>query len=664
MTRRVKQSDTSIFVNKELRDQLWQGIESKLVEHLFDEEARALIHRAYEFAYQAHDGFLRTNKDRFITHPVAALHMLFEYAEPDMDQIVALLLHDLPSDRGVSLELIEKEFGQEVALLVERMEKLGLLRHRGVAGQVEALQELFLTIADDMRIILLRFVDRLHNIQTIRSLPQEKKERILHETLDIYVPLAEMLGMHKLKVDLQYQCFFELYPDEFQVFLQVLEESIEKEKKYMALVKRQISELLEQHDIHATVSGRVKDPSSTFKKLKALGFATNQLKGIYDIFAIRIITLSEGDCYRALGLIHTEWSPVSGRFKDYIATPKPNGYRSIHTVITGIGQKLKSSPVEIQIRTQDMHDESELGFAAHAAYKQVKLKNKKNVRAQSVFTTYQSLLSDLTLRIRTAHSTTEVREALEGELVERRILVLTPGGDVKELPVGATPIDFAYAIHTEVGNHCYQARADGDIVPLDYELKTGQVVEVITQKQQYPREYWLSFAKTSMAKNRIRAYLLQKNRDEYIRQGRDILNRDLKEYHLKLDEDLTLLKSMAESVEARETLLLRLALGLVKTRSVLDKVVPKAKLEVPEDVPMSEVPPERIVPLFVGSSTSILIAGEAGIPYKLAHCCEPVAGSTIIAYASSTHQFTIHTSRCKILKGLQKKRIYEAKWGA
>jgi GTP pyrophosphokinase len=452
-------------------------------------EDAMMLNLAYEFAAEAHAGQLRKTGEEYIQHP---LHTAFLLAEikADLPTIIAGLIHDVPEDTDRTLEDVEKNFGEEVATLVAGITKLGKIKYRGIERYRENLKKMFLAMAADIRVIFIKFCDRLHNLRTLEGLPPAKQKRIAEETLEIYAPIAGMLGIWRLKWQLEDLCFKYLYPEKFQE----LEQEYEVEKKaernqYFQKIKSELLPRLKEANLKYDIEVRFKHLYSIYQKMQR---KDRKFDEIYDVFALRVIVPAIDDCYKALGIIHTLWRPKPNRFKDYIAVPKPNGYRSLHTTIFGPEGKA----VEFQIRTQEMHEESLYGLAAHWYYK---AKNQGGMQPHWVkeIIDIQKEISD----------TDELIKNIKLDIFNDRIFVFSPKGDVFELSEQSTPIDFAYAVHTNIGNQATGAIVNDRLSKLDQELKNGDLVEIITEKgRQYPNRDWLKFAKTKRARDRIRQF--------------------------------------------------------------------------------------------------------------------------------------------------------------
>ncbi len=462
-----------------------------------------LIQRAFNFAKKAHSGQKRKSGESYFNHSYQTGLELSRW-KLDSSTVAAGLLHDVVEDCGVSPEEIKKEFGEEIAFLVNGLTKLGRLKYRGVVKQAETLRKMILALSEDLRVVLIKLADRLHNMKTLSALPPQKQKRVALETYEIYAPLALRLGMANLSGELEDMAFPYLYPKEYQWLLDNVKERYEKREIYLEKVRPLIEETLKEHGIEPVkIDFRAKRYSSLYKKLLRYSLSLEQ---IYDLVALRIVVKNIEECYAALGIIHNLWPPFPGRIKDYIALPKPNGYRSLHTTVFCLEKKL----TEIQIRTLEMHEEAENGIAAHWAYEQKK-GTKDYLRARPIFADKKELVWVQQLRSWQSNfsDSEEFIQSLKIDFFKDRIFAITPRGEVIDLPIGATPIDFAYAIHSNIGDTCVGARVNNKIVPLDFQLQSGDLVEILTQKSKRPSESWLEFIKTSQARKKIKSGLRQ-----------------------------------------------------------------------------------------------------------------------------------------------------------
>jgi GTP pyrophosphokinase len=477
----------------------WQELEKILKEHpdRYDLESSR---RAFLLAKNCHEGQKRKTGEPYIIHPIRAAITVANF-KIDTPTVEAALLHDVVEDTPCGLEKVKEEFGEEVAFLVNGVTKLGYVKYRGLE-EVENLRKMMLAMSEDIRVIIVKLADRLDNMKTLHALPQEKQRRIALETLDLYAPIAHRLGIGELAAELEDLAFPYVYPKEYAWLIENVGERYEERRRYLESLVPTLKDALEHSGIiPLAINSRAKHYYSLYQKLLRKDM---NLEAIHDLVALRVIVKSVEECYGALGVVHAMWKPLPGRIKDYIALPKPNGYRSIHTTVFGPHGKV----IEIQIRTQEMHEEAERGIAAHWHYTETKTGKFRSSTVPKEFAWVRQLQ-----KWQEEQSITDnFIDSLKIDFFKDRIFVITPKGEVIDLPEGSTPVDFAYHIHTEVGNQCAGARVNGKIVPLDYRLSSGEVVEILTQKNKMPSEQWLEFVKTSFAKNKIREALKKKQR--------------------------------------------------------------------------------------------------------------------------------------------------------
>ncbi len=462
-----------------------------------DKTNSSLIKKAYDFALAAHEGAKRMNGEPYITHPLAVAESVKEW-NLDEASIAAALLHDIVEDTAYTIKDVEKNFGGEIAFLVNGLTKLKNIKYKETEN-AENLRKFILSFSNDLRVLMIKIADRLHNMRTLSAVPEEQQKRVAWETLEIYAPLAYRLGMQRLSGELEDLAFPYVYPEEYKWLKSEVKDDYEARQEYAKSLLPIVRKYLEENNIRPlSVDSRAKRYYSLYKKL--LRYDMN-LSKIYDLVALRIIVGSIEECYAALGVIHKMWQPLPGRIKDYIARPKPNGYRSLHTTVFAIDNKI----IEIQIRTEEMHRENEMGIAAHWAYEQIKSSAKKRGSWTGVKNKKELLwVEQLRNWQRQFSNQGEFLESIKVDFFKDRIFVLTPGNDIVDLPVGSTPVDFAYKIHSQIGDQCVGAKVNGKITPLNYELQSGDVVEIITQKGKKPSEDWLRFIKTSEAKKRVK----------------------------------------------------------------------------------------------------------------------------------------------------------------
>jgi GTP pyrophosphokinase len=476
------------------------------IKELIRNHPDGLIASAFRFAEKAHSGQKRKSGEPYFNHVLAAAEILSSW-RLDETIIAAGLLHDVVEDTAATLEDIKGEFGDEITFLVDGVSKLGRLKHRGEEAKVENLRKLILALSEDLRVIFIKLADRLHNMRTLNALPPQKQKRVAIETDEIYAPIAYRLGMQHLSGELQDLAFPHLCPKEDRWLRQTVSDKYEERLRYLERIKPTLKTALEKHNLNPfSIDFRAKRWSSLYKKLLRYDMDIDK---IYDLVAMRIIFLNTEECYAALGIVHHLWPPLPGRIKDFIAMPKPNGYRSLHTTVIGPGEKF----IEIQIRTKEMHEEDENGIAAHWLYAQDKTKSnafrkpahelKKEVGWVHELRAWQEYHDS-------KEGYEEFLKSMKIDFFKDRIFAITPKGDVIDLPAGSTPVDFAYQIHSEIGDACVGAKVNDNIVPLNYELRSGDLVQILTQKNKKPSEDWLKFAKTSIARDRIKAALREK----------------------------------------------------------------------------------------------------------------------------------------------------------
>jgi len=607
-----------------------------------------LIRRAYEFSEHAHAGQRRSSGEPFIEHChevaliLAELHM-------DSATIAAALLHDVVEDTRYTLEDVRERFGDEVADLVDGVTKIGLIQFTSFEQQqVEYFRKMLLSMANDIRVILIKLADRMHNMRTLEHLPAEKRKRIAQETRDVYAPLAHRLGIYKAKTELEDLSLKYLHPDVYKELVEAVKEKREEREAYITEVVGAIKEALAKDGIEGAVHGRAKHLDSIYQKISRRKVPFDQ---IYDLLAIRVIVNSERECYHAMGILHAMWKPVAGRFHDYIANPKPNGYRSLHTTVFGPHQKT----LEIQIRTQQMHQFAENGIAAHWLYKEGRQGLGRDDR-QMIW------LRDALEWQKDMRDPSEFMEYLKMDLYADDIFVYTPNGKLVHLPAGATPLDFAFQIHSEVGLHCAGAKINGRLQPISTKLKSGDEVEIITNPHRTPSHDWLKLVKTSSARSRIRRWLRQSGFDQSVTLGREILQRQLKELRLDIPDDAQLLE-YAEQLDRKsvEDLLASLGNGSLAARAVINLIQPEAEL--PKEPPGLV---GRVMERIRGSK-GIRVQGLDNMMFRFAGCCQPVPGEEIVGFITRGRGVTVHHASCALAIDLAAKypeRKISASWDA
>lgn len=633
----------------------------------FDESR---IKRAYDFANEAHIGQKRFSGEPYITHPLHVTDILLDF-HPDEDTLIAALLHDVAEDTSRTLDDIEAEFGKTVRSLCSGMLKLSKVHSRLNDPQIENLRKLFLAMAKDFRVVLIKLCDRLHNMLTLSFVRPEKRLRIAQETLNIYAPIAARLGIYSLKSQLEDLCFEYMYPEEFHSISEQLAKTGRERERYIEEVKKILTDTLSQEDIQADVDGRIKSAYSIYHKMHRKG--KTSVSEIFDIFAMRVIMPDIykyekeyiGHLYTALGIIHNQFTPLANRFKDYVAVPKVNGYRSLHTTVVGLGPKVYTQPTEIQIRTISMHRDAELGIAAHWIYKE----SPRTPRAPYFIQEQQEWISGLGKMEQNIKDNQELLENLRVDIFHDRIFVLTPRGEVKDLPLGATPVDFAYAVHTEIGNHCIGAKVNGAIAQLDRELKNGEVIEIITRKNAKPSHQWLSFVKTTHARNRLRNWFRHLDETKYLRVGKELLNDKLQQFGKSLlDDSLSLLRNYDGknlSMRYREELLIEIGRGAIFPITIIRKLFTLNELLASHayaaSIKKDRNHRKRIQQDISHQTPELIIGEENAIPYNFVKCCNAKFSDDLIGYTTRGRGISIHKKTCTVVAKSELSRLIPIK---
>ena len=609
----------------------------------------AWLQRVYDWADQAHGEQKRASGVAYIEHPLAAAEILAEL-EMDRATLAAALLHDVVEDTVVTSEQVASTFGTEIATLVEGVTKLTRIPYQSKEdAQVENLRKMFLAMAKDIRVIIIKLADRLDNMRTLSSLPEQKRLSIARETIEIYAPIAHRLGMWKIRSELEDLCLRYLDPEAYR---DIAERVAKKRAEREAAVEEVIDVLqdsLERVQIENDTTGRPKHFYSIYTKLKSgRDFAT-----IFDLTAVRIIVDSVKDCYGALGEVHALWKPIPGRFKDYIAMPKPNMYQSLHTTVVGPG----GDPLEVQIRTRDMHRTAEYGIAAHWRYKEG--------GKQDSFENKLAWLRSLLEWQNDAHDSRVFMENLKLDLFENQVFVFSPKGDVFSLPNAATPLDFAYHVHTDVGNRCIGAKVNGKIVPLDYQLKNGDICEVLTQKAARPSLDWLGIVRTSSAKHKIKQWFRKERKEENVLAGQESLEAELVRQHLRPDAARgEALERIANKMNYATPADLYAAIGFGDASAVSVAQRLREELKSTNIVDITTVPrpaPRRVA----RNSSGIRIAGVDDVLVRLSKCCSPVPGDPIMGFVTIGKGVSVHRADCPNVAYMnaQPERILQASWG-
>lgn len=616
----------------------------------------AFLHKAFRYAEWAHFGQKRISGEDFFIHPVAVADILADL-QLDIKTLVGGLLHDVVEDTVITLDDIRLEFGDDVAVLVDGVTKLGKLEFKSKEErQAENLRKMFLAMAQDIRVVLIKLADRLHNLRTLNYQSEAKQREKAEETLEIYAPLAHRLGIYRIKWELEDIAFRYRHPEEYYKLKELVAATRQKREEFIQQVINMLSERLKEMGIKAEITGRPKNFYSIYQKMKE---QQKDFTEIYDVLAIRIFVHTVKDCYGALGIAHTMWKPIPGRFKDYIAMPKTNMYQSLHTTVIGP----RGEPFEIQIRTFEMHRTAEYGIAAHWRYKEgVKSSDREN----------DEKLAWLRQLMEWQHDLRDAKEFMEGlkmDIFAHSVFVFTPKGDVVELPSGSVPIDFAYRIHTDIGHRCVGAKVNGRIVPLDYTLKNGNIVEIITNKNGGPSRDWLNIVKTPQAKTRIRQWFKKEKKEENTARGKELLEREIKKHGL----ELSLLKSdkLLEAGKKFHLLTLEdiyaaIGSGQITALMILGRLKGELDPDAKKTITVEEVTAKQGSKDDWGKPTQgIRVKGIDNLLLRLAHCCNPVPGDEISGYITRGRGVSIHRTDCPNLTELAKKeseRLVEVAW--
>jgi GTP diphosphokinase / guanosine-3',5'-bis(diphosphate) 3'-diphosphatase len=613
-----------------------------------------VIARAYEFAESAHRGQKRASGDSYIVHTTEVARILAEIYM-DTVSVAAGLIHDTVEDTPRTLKEVRAEFGEEIAQVVDGVTKIGKVEFRSsTEQQVENYRKLLLSMASDARVILIKLVDRLHNMRTLDHLRPEKQRRIALETREIYAPLAHRLGMAQIKWELEDLTFKHLEPEAYRELVRKVKDRRGEREGWVEALRQPLEEELRRAGIPCEVYGRPKHLWSIHRKMV---HRDRPYEEIYDLMAIRVITDSVANCYHALGVIHNKWTPLQERFHDYIATPKSNMYRSLHTTIFGPGGRL----YEIQIRTHEMHRTAEYGIAAHWKYKQGRRTPTDGDEVDETLTWFRQVLEWQ----QDTREPEEFMEFLRIDLFQDEIFVFTPKGDVKQLPKGATPIDFAFAVHTEVGLRCSGARVNGRIAPLSRELRNGDTVEIMTDDRQRPSRDWLGFVKTARARQKIRQWIRQEEFDSSLKLGKEILERELKKRKLARPDDEAMERAAdAAGMPSFDSVLAALGRGDVGLIAILGEMYPDEDPTVEPERPASAF--ERLVDRVRGSSKAVRIQGLENLMVRYSQCCQPVPGDDVIGYITRGRGISIHRTDCPNVLNLASdpERRVEIEWKA
>lgn len=623
----------------------------------------ALLERAYNTAEHYHRGQTRKSGDPYITHPLAVTTILAELGMTE-PTLVAALLHDTVEDTSYTMEQLTADFGGEVALLVDGVTKLDKVTY-GESAKAETLRKMVIAMSRDIRVLVIKLADRLHNMRTLSFLRPDKQYRIANETLEIFAPLAHRLGMNAVKWELEDLSFAAMQPKVYDEIVQLVADQAPQRERQLREVIKQVELDLAAANIRATVYGRPKHYYSIYQKMVVRG---REFKDIYDLVGLRILVDTPRDCYAALGVMHVRWNPLPGRFKDYIAMPKYNMYQSLHTTVLGPGAK----PVELQIRTYEMHRRAEYGVAAHWKYKEA-LRNPVAGSTSEAEGTDLTWVHNLNQWSKETEDPGEFLDSLRFEINSTEVYVFTPKGDVQALPAGATPVDFAYAVHTQVGARCIGARVNGRLIPLESKLNNGDVVEILTSKDENagPSRDWLNFVTSPRARSKIKAHFSKERREEAIERGKEDLARQMRKSGLPLQRILTAehLTSVSDGMKLGDipSLYASIGEGSVSAQAVMHRLISLAggaEAAAEESLEEAPVGGRRRRGRSSRSETGVVVAGDASVYVKLAKCCTPMPGDEILGFVTRGEGVSVHRRDCTNAGNLlnNPERIVQVSW--
>ena len=623
-------------------EDLFKDIKAELIEQKRPEEEIAKIEEAFLFAQKLHDGQFRVSEEPYIIHPVEVVKILVGL-HMDQNTLIAGFLHDILEDTETTPETIKEKFGEDVLNLVQGVTKLGKLQFKSSEErQAENFRRLFIAMANDMRIIFLKLADRLHNMRTLNFMSAAKQQKIARETLDIFAPLANRLGIGRVKAELEDLSLRYLEPDKYYEISQLVSQTKRDREATVKLLINDISDDVKKAGIKAKITGRAKHYYSIYSKMKRLNIAFHEL---YDITAVRVIVNTESECYAVLGLIHSRFKPIPGRFKDYIAMPKGNMYQSLHTSVIGPRQK----PLEVQIRTYKMHEVAEFGVAAHWRYKE-----KGSQKADNQDDKQFSWLRKLVEYDKEVTNAEDYVKTVKMDIFSDQVFACTPNGDVLDFPANATPVDFAYRIHSDVGNRTVGALINGRIAQLDTKLKNGDIVEILTSKTPSPRLDWLNFVVTKQAASKIKQWFKKNNREEHVEVGRSNLEHELTkavfDEYLKQGEFARIAKIM--NYQSEDDLFAALGYG----ETTINKVINKIKK------PEKKVDDTSKFHYVSRKKSEKDIVGLEGLMYSIAKCCSPIPGEPIVGVVTRSKGVSVHRVDCKTLETIEPERLLDIHW--
>jgi GTP pyrophosphokinase len=610
-----------------------------------------LLEKAYVYSAKAHQGQIRLSGEPYLSHPLEVAYILAQM-KMDVVCIAAGILHDTLEDTDTDLPTLKRLFGEETTVVVDGVSKISKMQFESrEERQAENIRKMILAMSSDIRVILVKLADRLHNMRTLGYQPAKKQQRIARETLEIYAPLAGRMGIYWMKSSLEDLCLYYLEPEAYEAIKTAVAQRRGEREKFIREIQDLLVQRLKEFGVEATVKGRHKHFFSIYKKMRDQNLPVSE---VYDIVAFRVIVKTLRECYEVLGHIHSMWKPVPGRFKDYVSVPKENMYQSLHTTVVGpLGERM-----EVQIRTWDMDKVAEEGIAAHWVYKEGAIAQKTD---QGQFAWLRQLMESQ----QNLKDPVEFLESVRMDLFPNEVYVFTPKGEVKEFPKGATPIDFAYSIHSEVGEKCIGARVNGRMVPLRYQLQNGDVVEIITSPKQHPSKHWLEDVKTSRAKTKIKQWINLQEREDSITLGKGILEKALDQSHIEVPGLMknTDMEAVAKdlSFQSIQDLLAQIGFGKVSAKQVVGKL--RARLGLQEEKPLGLV--GRVVDKFKKrkSPQGITVRGMSDVLVRFANCCGPLPGEKVVGFITRGRGITIHAHNCRHILDADPERLVEVAWG-